>query len=83
MMGFATRVGEHSRNFRCQFALNSDPHFASNSNPLMIDRRVRPEAMRVSPWLKRSAAPEGAYWNGDQLRFLKRQLVLPVSMMSQ
>ena len=49
----------------------------------MMDTRVRPEAMRVSPRLKRIAAPEGACWNGDQLRFLKRQLVLPVSMMSQ
>ena len=38
----------------CQFALNSDPHFAPNNDPVVVDVRERPEAMREA--VRRSAA---------------------------
>jgi|GEM_PF-4815860 len=67
----------------CQFALNSDPCFAFKNDPFASGVEKRPEAMRGAgrrSATQRRRAPVGM---GDQLRFLKRQLVLPVSMISQ
>ena len=67
----------------CQFALNRDPGFASNSDPFSVVSEGARRRCAKPIGVARAASPEGALGNGDQLRFLKRQLVLPVSMISQ
>lgn len=70
----------------CQFASNRDPLFAFNRDP-----SEGPGLGLSMEWIGGTGGRRGAtrYADGDgggrvdQLRFLNRQLVLPVSMMSQ
>ena len=66
----------------CQSALNIDPVSASKSDPPFSRYRERPEALRVSLCLC-AAHRRRAPLEVCQARFLKRQLSLPVSTMSQ
>jgi hypothetical protein len=82
----------------CQIAFKCAPHFATNCDPLRLMARgdvvhFLADVGAVGKWPAGVTAesltqaghfPTAAARAGDgQLRFLKRQLVLPVSMMSQ
>jgi hypothetical protein len=70
------------RQVDCQSASKIDPGSASKIDPLFGVKVVRPEAMREAPGVAQRIAG-GRSGGGDQARFLRRQLSLPVSTMSQ
>src|SRR5271155_3996387 len=89
-------IAAHVRAFACQIASNCDPLFASNRAPSPALAQACPGSEQEGPArsgvtapspTERSAGgaclPTGASRGDGQVRFLNRQLSLPVSMMSQ
>ena len=67
-------------------SIQTGPLIGVQKGPLFVIGKKRPESDARKPLLMRSASPEGALRGVcflDQARFLKRQLSLPVSMISQ